>query len=158
MYVCNFLKQNVLKCELNLIDFKNKIIYLGIENVYIGIYAKKLITKLNKNEMDEIVNNCINFYIELCDQVFKRFDFQYKSLRAISPNFVINEELDSKFEITKHFPNFVSDEDMQNIDTEFPELKLLDFNSIINKSEMDFLSLWNEIYRNKLFISKIVNF
>ena len=34
--------------------------------------------------------------------------------------------------------NFVSKEDMQDIDTEFQELKLLDFQRIINKSEMDF--------------------
>ncbi|KNC33889.1 hypothetical protein FF38_14255 [Lucilia cuprina] len=121
-------------------------IVMNIENVYLGIYAKNLITKLNKNEMDDD-DNCINFYIELCDQVFKRFDFgdQYKSLRAINPNFVINGELDSIFEITKHFPNFVSEEGMQNIDTEFRELKLLDFNSIINKSEMDLLSFWKQI-------------
>ena len=56
--------------------------------------VKNLITKLNKIEMDEIVNNCINFYIGLCDQVFKMFVFedQYKSLRAINPNFAINGE------------------------------------------------------------------
>ena len=80
--------------------------------------------------MNEIVNNYINSY--------KTFDFgdQYKSLRAISPNFAINKELNSIFEIrvTKHFPNFVSEENMQTIDTEFRVLKLLDFNRIINKS------------------------
>ena len=35
----NFLKQNILKCELNWIDYKNKINVLDIENVYLGLYG-----------------------------------------------------------------------------------------------------------------------
>ena len=75
--------------------------------------------------MNEIVNNYINSY--------KTFDFgdQYKSLRAISPNFAINKELNSIFEITKHFPKFVSEEDMENIDTEFNLLDIITSNIII---------------------------
>lgn len=145
----NFLKNEILKCELNLIDYKNKINFLETKNIYLGTFANNLIEKsnLNNNEILNITNNCINFYIELCDQILKRFDFsdKFKSLTTINPSFIMNNNIDSLFQILKEFPNLINEEDVQTIDSEFRELKLIDLKNIINQSDLTLLSFWKQI-------------
>lgn len=152
----NFLKKDLLKFEVHLIDYKNKINFLNTSNVYLGLYAGKLITtELTNDEIEEIVKNCIDFYIELCDQLFKRFDFadQLKCLKGINPNALVNGELNSIFEIVKQFPNLICEADMQTIDSEFRELNLLDLQDLINKNN-NLLDFWKNICEIKSFDSK----
>lgn len=100
--------------------------------MYLGLLAKELISKskLNKIEINKIVNNCINFYIELANQILKRFDFEhtcYKSLNMISPNKIMKKDNNSLMEVLKEFPSFISEKENQILDSEFRELRFLNF-------------------------------
>lgn len=118
----NFIKQDVIKSvEIDLIDYNNPINVLKNDQVYLGIYAKDIISKakLNHFELNEIIENFVNFYVELCRQIKNRFDFNsnLKCLKIINPNNFINEDYsnNSVFEILKEFPNFVEETEKQDL-------------------------------------------
>lgn len=83
----------------------------------------------------------------MCNQVLKRFDFEkkYKSLTLINPNFIIHGKIDSFFDIIDEFPTFIIEDEKQNIDSEFRELKILDFDNIFNKNKIELLYFWKTI-------------
>lgn len=91
----NFIKNNSLQNNnIFLTDYKNNLNFLNLKKIILAIYAKEILQKykLSQNKINEIINNCINFYIELCDQILKRFEFQnkFKSLASINPHYIIN--------------------------------------------------------------------
>lgn len=148
----NFIKQDVIKSvEIDLIDYNNPINFLKNDQVYLGIYAKDIIskTKLNHFELNEIIENCVNFYVELCRQIKNRFDFNsnLKCLKIINPNNFINGDYsnNSVFEILKEFPNFVEETEKQDLDSEFRELNFLNFNEIFENKEIDLYNFWKTI-------------
>lgn len=99
--------------------------------IYLGTYVKQKLHnfKINQNKLDEFIENCTSFYVELCDQIFKRFDFDditLKNLAMIDPQKIMNKEASSLNELIQLFPNIVLEENIQKIDIEFRELKFLE--------------------------------
>lgn len=136
-----------------LVDYKDFSNFENSKKVYIGVYAAEVLSNSNlcESDVEEIMNNCIQFYIELCDQILKRFDFesQYKSLNIIHPNLIVNGESNSILDIAKTFPNFLNENDKQIIDSEFRELQFLDFKSIFEGKETNFTEFWKKISEMK---------
>lgn len=103
----NFLKQHLTKNDdIFAVDYKNPLNFLNYESVYLGIYAAETISSASLSQFDvqKITNDCVQLYIELLDQVLKRFDFenQMKSLSIISPNIIVNGDTNSIFKIIVH--------------------------------------------------------
>lgn len=124
--------------------------FLKFDEVYLGLLVKELISKskLNKSEINIIINSCVNFYIELVNQILKRFDFElksYKSLIMISPYKIMNNDNNSFMEILKEFPMLIS-EKKQDLDTEFRELKFLNFEKMFEGiPEINLETFWKKI-------------
>ena len=72
----NFIKPEIINNEnLQTINFKHPSNLLDIDEIYLGIFVSEKIKTCSKNDKDNFVHNCIYFYIELCEQIRKRFDF-----------------------------------------------------------------------------------
>ena len=59
-------------------------------------------------EIKVFKNNCLSFYIELCAQIFKRFNFKnsiYKLISRIDQAKIIKEEINSLANLYAKFPS-----------------------------------------------------
>ncbi|XP_046802985.1 uncharacterized protein LOC124418983 [Lucilia cuprina] len=86
----NFIKLDLLKNDkFYLLNYKDEQNILDYNEVYLGVYAREelLASGLEETEKHKIVHNCINFYVELCDQILVRFDFgeKFQALSLINP-------------------------------------------------------------------------
>lgn len=154
----NFVQPQYLNYEdISTIDYKNTANQLQKCEIYLGTYVKDKLSgcEINGNKLDEFVGNCTAFYIELCDQILKRFDFSditLKSLGLIDPRKVMNKEVSSLNELIQLFPNLVLKENIQKIDSEFRELRFLDFQNYFDRNEgvtvEDFWKTVSKVKRN----------
>ncbi|KNC23129.1 hypothetical protein FF38_01758 [Lucilia cuprina] len=80
---------------------------LDYNEVYLGVYARKelMASGLEETQKHKIIHNCINFYVELCDQILIRFDLgeKFQALSLINPYYIISNEKKT------HFMIFVTD-------------------------------------------------
>lgn len=146
----NFLKTNLLKTEnFFLINYKDKNNFLDIEEIYLGVYVRDVLSdsQINENDKHDVIINCINFYIELCEQILKRFEFEnkFKALNLINPNYIINEEKICFNDILKEFSHFFEESERQKLETEFRQLKLLDLKNIFPKKDIKVLDFWKKV-------------
>lgn len=108
-----FVLNNKLVEPIETVDYKNIMNHVEIENVFIGTKAEQwLEVKLVKiDEIKRIKKLIKDFYIELCNQILKRFDFTNQALSAISwfdPEIALSGKISNITKILTVFPMFNS--------------------------------------------------
>lgn len=154
-----FLKPDYLgKTPLENIEYKNPHNFLEIENIYLGAKISAAITDKSHGLTDgELLNfrkHCLEFLIEGCHQIYKRFDPKNKStqilrkLTIISPSEVISKEHNSIASLAIEFPNLVSsDDELNTLDQEWRILRNIDFSDFLGLNIHEF---WQKISQMKL--------
>lgn len=82
------------------------------------------------------VKSCLNIYIELTLQIFKRFDFKnqiFRKLHLISSENIINQKASSILDLAMLFPNLISNALIQLLDLDYREILNLNFKSLLDQ-------------------------
>lgn len=94
----NFIEEDYIKnSALNNIIFDDQEQFLKKEEIYVGVYVKEKISQyeINIEEYKNFIDNCLFFYIELCFQIKKRFDFGItiiNNLYLMNPLTILNKK------------------------------------------------------------------
>ncbi|XP_037828362.1 uncharacterized protein LOC119616162 isoform X2 [Lucilia sericata] len=126
----NFIKLDLLKNDkFYLLNYKDEQNILDYNEVYLGVYAREelMASGLEETQKNKIIHNCINFYVELCDQILVRFDFgeKFQALSLINPYYIISNEKNTFYEIVNQFSHFIEENEKQDLESEFRQLKLI---------------------------------
>nr|CAI5858476.1 unnamed protein product [Callosobruchus analis] len=91
----HILFERIMTLAKSIIDINplNVYEYLKNEEIYLGQQAESVLTKYNlrKDDVRDILNNCLKFYVELCLQIRNRFKnlSQYENFQLLNPNTVL---------------------------------------------------------------------
>jgi hypothetical protein len=148
-----FLKRDYLeKTPLEKIQYRNPHNFLPIENLYLGANVTASISNgtssLNPEELLTFRKRCLEFLIEGCHQIYKRFDPNnqttqtLKQLTVISPREVISKQHDSIAPLASNFPNLIASDQLNSLDTEWRMLRNVDLSNLIDLNIGEF---WQRI-------------
>nr|CAI5869730.1 unnamed protein product [Callosobruchus analis] len=144
-----FLKNNYVDRAKSINDINplNVYEYLKNEEIYLGQQAESVLTKYNlrKDDVRDILNNCLKFYVELCLQIRNRFKnlSQYENFQLLNPNTVL-ERPTSITILIQQFKHFVKD-NMEEIASECREISSLPNQIKIKLKELEFSAFWFEL-------------
>lgn len=127
--------------------------YVTLENVYLG---RKIHDKFRTNQFTEAIKTefrikCLEFYIELVTQIYKRFPFQSEYVNALKSFTFLNPRNIRKINSLRDvlncniFRNFVNHD--MDIDMEWRYLRNSD--QIAQLFELNPIAFWQEIGRIK---------
>lgn len=127
-----FMKHTYVKTtQFNSLDPKASLHYLLINNLYLGVNVAKLLScqkgKISKQHLDDFLNRCQSFFVELCQQIKKILPLEsdlFQCLSLLDPQIAVYNEFSSLFQITSKFVNLVDENKLQLIDNEYRELKI----------------------------------
>lgn len=118
------------------IQHKNPTYFMPIEKMYLGVAAQETLdslkkdTGLPKKELDQFLVTCLNFYVEVVDQLKTRFDFSdpiFELLELVEPKNAQSFSIRNVSQlIVKRFPFMKDIINMQDLDTEWKRHALLD--------------------------------
>lgn len=121
-------------------------LFLEVDHIYLGAHAETLIASdvMLKTEKREVKQSCRQYYIELCNQILKRIDFDDSTLLAME---IINPNNFGRTltQLMKLYPNIVDTTNIEDINNEWRML-LCDTN--IKKTD-DLEAYWNTIFSIK---------
>jgi hypothetical protein len=148
-----FLKRDYLeKTPLEKIQYRNPYNFLPIENLYLGANVTASISNntssLNLEELLTFRKRCLEFLIEGCHQMYKRFDPNnqstqtLKQLTVISPREVISKQHDSIAPLASNFPNLIASDQLNSLDT---ELRMLRNVGLSNLNDLNIGEFWQRI-------------
>ena len=131
----NFVKpefhEKVILKQINFVDDK---IYLEFDEIYICAKTRLFIdnnsTILTAENIKKIKSNCRKYYIEICEQILTRFNFEdavLLALQSIDPQNLSQTIVP----LIKLFPNLVEDKDIEECDEEW---RTLIFQSAVPKT------------------------
>ena len=128
------------------IDFENPDNHCSLDELYLGAQVFAQLTETNMSEENTIKfkKHCLNFYIELVTQIYKRFDFKNKPLQllaTIGPDVVASKRTRSITELCMCFPNLIAAADLQLADNEWREIRFLDFASLFPNENFDLIDI-----------------
>ncbi|CAG5057444.1 unnamed protein product [Parnassius apollo] len=114
------------------IDPSSRMHFLPIQNMYLGTNVAMTLESLKddvrmRSKIEEFLNRCQSFLIELSNQFLQRLPVQdnfLQDLSFIDPQKAVYGEFRTLIGILKRFPNIVATENMQIVDNEYRELKL----------------------------------
>lgn len=125
-----FIKRDVLiKSPLHEINYKDPNNFLPLEELYLGAKILVSIESLSDTEKSAFRRRCLEFYIEAAKQINQRFDFNDPiliNMNLISAKNVLEKKADSIMSLAKHFPNLVSEDELQLVDNEWRLLRNTD--------------------------------
>lgn len=104
------------------IDYKNPRNFKSYNHMYFGAFVTASLIRSNSTEtaITKFKSDCVNFYIESLNQLFKRFDFNDKTfdvLELLDQNKIINTQ--TVMPLCVAFPNIIDEQNFQTIDNEF---------------------------------------
>uniref|UniRef100_A0A0K8TVQ5 HAT C-terminal dimerisation domain-containing protein n=1 Tax=Bactrocera latifrons TaxID=174628 RepID=A0A0K8TVQ5_BACLA len=136
--------------SLENINFHEKENYLPIEKICIGSKAEQHLqkNKLSFSDTVRIENSILNFYLELLQQIKKRFHFSRNDLKLLSiitPSRVLPDHQTQIEPLLYHFSNlFEFDEDVI-----VQQWKILRFSKLDLKRDMDIEDFWKQVSDHK---------
>lgn len=150
----NFIKKEHLDhiASLKNIDPKNPRLFVNLNQIYCGV---KVILLLSSGIVPVEVHNfrlrSLDFYIELTNQIGKRFDMDDLVLNYIAifdPKIAVSGDIGSIVpDSLKFFPNLVKTEALEELNTEWR--LLADISELKNHVEKPFLEFWNMVFKYK---------
>ncbi|KAI5702152.1 hypothetical protein M8J76_017078 [Diaphorina citri] len=126
--------------------------YLKLEDIYCGARVESLLITLNKTDRKAVERfkiDCLNFYVEFCNQILKRVDFKdpiLKNMVLLCPEKAKSDHCPSIINLAHFFPNVISEKDLETLDAEWRYLKCDE--EIIN-TELELLNFWNQVFRRE---------
>lgn len=151
-----FLKPSYLdSIDVQNVQYRNPEKFLPLNDIYCGAGVCILLQKfkLTNEQKNTFFVSCLNYYIELVNQIFHRFDFNNDFLQAcelIDPKVVISRKFASISNLGKHFNYFHTTKHLQSLDYEWRELSNCDFKSIFkdiaSSSCPNVENFWNEVF------------
>ncbi|CAH1099099.1 unnamed protein product [Psylliodes chrysocephalus] len=152
---CFIKKEYLEKTPIEDIQYKNSRFFLPIEEMYLGAYVVGSVTNkthnLNAEELQNFRTRCLDFLIESCAQIYKRFDAKRTSMKIlkdisiISPEQVISKKHNTIASLGMHFPNLVSANQLNELDREWRKLRNIDINDLKNLNISEFWSKISEM-------------
>ena len=146
----------ILKIENFNNSYKHPYNLISNEKLYLGTDVQKelLSTSITTSEKEEFQNNCLRFYIELIDQIMKRFDFKNKmveKLDLLNPKNILENKVLSFLELFELYPNLINTNDVQKGDMEFREIRNLDFKNMFDEdfSNINVIVFGSKYYQKK---------
>lgn len=106
--------------HLSQVQYRNPNHFLNTENIYLGGKCTAVLsnTSFSKTDINTFVTNCLNFYIECCHRLYKRFPFNSEHMKCLE----LMTFLDSK--------NAKSIRSISSIDYHFENKLKLDLNDL----------------------------
>lgn len=154
---CFIKRAHLDRTSMENIEYKNPRQFVEIEDMYLGAFVTATIkNKSHELTDEELLNfrkNCLNFLIESCQQIYKRFDFKNKSvvilkeLVIISPSEVLSKKHMSIAPLAVLFPSLVPNNELNDIDREWRSLRNIDLTGFENLNIEEF---WVKISKLKL--------
>lgn len=123
-----FVKREVVFNKLiGEIDVRNPRNFKSLETVYLGAKVTDYIAanNLTKEQLHQLRICCLEFYIESCSEINKRFDFDNTVLKVtnlIDPNVIFAGKQESIVPLASLFPNLIESQDIQKVDSEWRQL------------------------------------
>lgn len=153
-----FIKSSCLRnSKLDTIEYKNPSNFVNLEDLYLGANVQLCLkkTKLNREQENLFYLSCLNYYVELTTQIFKRFDFKNEALKLcqyLDPQNVIVDQNKTIFPLVNLFPHLVPEKDVQLIDSEWREMKNLNFTDLFDINEIKVINVetfWKTVFKTK---------
>lgn len=142
--------------DLQNLDFKNPRNFLKIEDIYLGAVVigkiENNLHNLSKSELLIFRQRCLDFFIEACGQIYKRFNFKestqktIKLLGMLDPKTVFNKTFKSIAPLAILFTNLVKQNSLNDLDREWREIQSLDLSNYESCAVLEF---WQKIYQIK---------
>lgn len=152
-----FLKRDYLEAtRLENVEYRSEDNIVARANLYLG--APVMISLANnthgltEKQLSEFRENCLQFFIEGCNQIFKRFNPAepsiqiLKKLKIISPAEVLSKQHHTIAALAMEFPNLVKEEELNAIDMEWRLLRNVDPHDLVG---LDLNNFWNKISQIK---------
>lgn len=120
----NFIKRAHIDDDFDFANDKTMLQrFLEVESIYLGPNSNQLIADetVTQAEAREIKKSCRNYYIELCIEIKKRFnfaDFTLNAIQLLNPNSLG----ESVMPLIKTFPNLVNGNTENEIECEWRDL------------------------------------
>ncbi|XP_050516405.1 uncharacterized protein LOC126891268 [Diabrotica virgifera virgifera] len=158
-----YMKSDIISTEsIDKIDFKNPRNFLQLDDMYFSAEINS--SSLDKNRLEKVKLNCLNFYIESVQQICSRFplkDSLFEKMEFMDPEVIRSRKIRSIGHISKLCPNLFN-VDIQTIDNEWLALRnfVIDFKDEYN----DICEFWKYIAsiktpdHNGLRFSNLTNF
>jgi len=139
---------------LEQVQYRNPQHFMDINSIYLGgdvtvALSTNCNNSLNKEDVQTFRLKCLNFYIECCHQLFKRFPFnkeQMKALKMLSflePKNIPN--IQSIALAASNFPKCLNSMSVNDLDREYRMLR----NMESFKFEGNFVPFWTEVFSLK---------
>ncbi|XP_068990425.1 zinc finger BED domain-containing protein 5-like [Neodiprion pinetum] len=150
-----FLKSDYVRnTAVERIVFDNPHNFVVIEEVYLGAKVTASISNgshgLSLEQLSDFRLRCLQFYIEACKQLVKRFNFQDPNLQVFKElGFLDSTQMRSHNSIAplaSKFPNLVHENALNDLDSEWRELKNLEINVPLAPS----IDYWETVSKLKL--------
>lgn len=152
-----YLKKDYLdKTEIEKIEYRNPRFFLEIENIYLGAHVTSAVANnthgLNTEELVQFRKCCLEFLIEGCSQIVKRFDNKNKAteilkqLSIISADEVMSKKCSSIAPLASNFSFGRSH--LNQIDQEWRLLRNFDFDKFSDTEPIQ--EFWLKISKLKL--------
>lgn len=148
----NFMKPEYLnECQLDKICFHPDN-YLPINNVYVGAKCELLVEKktVSKGEIHNFRISCLSFYIELCNEIKKRFKFDDSVLnftRNLDPKIVTIFPPESIAPIYNRFKSFFPNIDIEELSTEWRNISTQDY--LVKQNDKSVEEFWSIVFNLK---------
>ncbi|CAK1597844.1 unnamed protein product [Parnassius mnemosyne] len=159
----------VSRTEVSLIQIDNPRHYKPIDDLYLGakVSASLVSTTLHQEDIKAFKLKCLDFFIEGAKQVKKRYNFSndvFKQMQFLDPQAVKSRRIDSLVTLAVKFPNLISRDELQQLDTEWRFLR--NNKDLAPDDSQDLESYWYKVtaardpanYSNQLYptLSKFV--
>lgn len=142
-----YIKENILNNTIVYdIDFRNPRNFMEMEDMYFGAMINS--SSCAPNILNPIKKRCLAFYIESVKQILSRFPLKnsvFSKLEFIDPQVVISKKIKTISDVVTHFPNLVTEGEIQQIDNEWRMLRNLIFNDFDLTSQDDVVVFWKKI-------------
>lgn len=147
----NYIKRSIIdKIDLSKISPTNSDYYLKIEDIYMGAKVQLFLDNYSicQNELKKVRINVLNFYVELCNQIRTRFDFndlRLKFLTNFQPKVALSGNVPSIAQAVELFEILVTDVEVLN--TEWRQLQDIEFLKQFENASFD--EFWLEVFKMK---------
>ncbi|KYN19742.1 hypothetical protein ALC57_07895, partial [Trachymyrmex cornetzi] len=147
----NFIKKTIIdQFNLSKILPTNSDYYVKLEEIYMGANVELFLKTnfIHQEELNKIRINILNFYIELCEQIRKRFDFNDKHLIFLTnfqPKQALSGNVSSITDTAILLKNLVSD--VESLNSEWRQLQDIEYLKKFENASFD--QFWLEVFQMK---------
>ncbi|KAG0442935.1 hypothetical protein HPB47_015472 [Ixodes persulcatus] len=137
--------------DLVKVDYENPRCFVPLEDMYVGAIATAFLTFKECSATSEQRHffrlRCLDFYIESIEQILKRVPFRestLSNLEFLDPIVARTRSAPSAAPLARAFPNVISGESLQSLDTKWRILRNIDLDI---RTEAILHEFWGSVFR-----------